>query len=604
MDRRSMIRGTAAGLAMAGLGGAALAGPEPQGAEGARLAALFDRIAGEMLDRSPETVTSLGLDRGARAGAKARLDDRSLAAWQADKARNGAQLAALQAIDRAALAPRDRANLASVVFQLAVQDRLYRQLPYAGMPYAVSQLTGAYQQIPDFLDSQHSIASAADAEAYLARLAGFATALDQENEQVRHDAALGVVPPAFILATALQQLRALAGQGSDASNLVQSLARRARAQAIAGDWEARAGAVYTGLVRPALARQIALLESLAPRAGAAAGVGHLPQGGALYALSLQYYTTSTMPPAEIHREGLALVARLSGEADAILRRQGLSQGSVGARMRALYARPDQLYPNTEAGKAQLLADLAGLVARVEALLPAWFGARPRAHLAIRRVPREIEAGAPGGYYQPGALDGSRPGAYYINLRDTAEVPRWSLPTLTFHEGIPGHHLQLSLGQEAGLPLIRKMQFFSGYGEGWALYAEQLAVEMGLYAGDPLGHLGQIHDALFRAVRLVVDSGLHAQGWSRARAIAYYRAILGSPQAAAATEVDRYCVWPGQACSYMLGKLEWLRLREKARRALGPRFDIRAFHDAGLLPGAVPLPVLAGEIDAYIAANAA
>jgi uncharacterized protein (DUF885 family) len=197
------------------------------------------------------------------------------------------------------------------------------------------------------------------------------------------------------------------------------------------------------------------------------------------------------------------------------------------------------------------------------------------------------------------LDGSRPGAYYINLRDTAEVPAWTLPTLTFHEGIPGHHLQGSLALETDLPLIRKTQFFSGYGEGWALYAEQLAGEMGLYDDDPLGHVGQLHDSMFRAVRLVVDTGLHSQGWSREQAVKYFVDTLGDQEASAVTEVERYCVWPGQACSYMLGKLDWLRLRQKARDAMGARFDIKTFHDAGLLAGAMPLKVLDGRIDDYI-----
>ena len=241
------------------------------------------------------------------------------------------------------------------------------------------------------------------------------------------------------------------------------------------------------------------------------------------------------------------------------------------------------------------------VAVVQAKLPGYFRTLPKTTVEIRRVPKNTEAGAPGGYYEAGSLDGSRSGAYYINLRDTAELPTWSLPTLTYHESIPGHHLQLSLAQETkGLPLIRKMQFFSGYGEGWALYAENLAIEMGMYDTDPLGRIGQLQAALFRAVRLVVDSGMHAQGWSREKAIAFYVDTLGEKESAAITEIERYCVWPGQACSYMLGKLTWLKTREKAKEALGARFDLKGFHDAGLLSGALPLAVLEQVIDAYIA----
>ena len=217
------------------------------------------------------------------------------------------------------------------------------------------------------------------------------------------------------------------------------------------------------------------------------------------------------------------------------------------------------------------------------------------------MPPATEAGAPGGYYFSPSLDGTRPGIYWINLRDTAEVPAWTLPTLTYHEGLPGHHLQLALNNEAGdLPLIRKVIGFSGYSEGWALYAEQLAVEMGMYDNDVLGHIGMIHDAMFRAVRLVVDSGMHHKRWSREQAVKYFVDNIGDAEASAITEVERYCVWPGQACSYMVGKITWMDARARAKKALGRKFDIRKFHDAGLLSGGTPLTVLDQVIDNYIA----
>jgi uncharacterized protein (DUF885 family) len=273
-------------------------------------------------------------------------------------------------------------------------------------------------------------------------------------------------------------------------------------------------------------------------------------------------------------------------------------------MRALYNDPKYRYPNTDEGKVKLIADLNVKVKTVQAKLPAYFKTLPKASVEIRRVPAYIEAGAPGGYYQGGALDGSRPGAYFINLRDTAEVPSWTLPTLTYHEAIPGHHLQGALQQEADLPLIRKVMWFSAYGEGWALYAEQLADEMGMYDDDPMGRIGYLHDAAFRAVRLVVDSGLHSQRWSREQAVKYYVDAIGDQEATVVTEVERYCVWPGQACSYMVGKLTWLRLREQAKAKLGPRFDIREFHDAGLVCGATPLTVLDDVMAGYAKAKMA
>jgi uncharacterized protein (DUF885 family) len=606
MNRRDLLVSSAALACTAGSAFAETATPGSAGkgqiGEGGRLNALFDAIMTEALDHSPEFTTSLGLDNGARAAAKAKLDDRSIPAQDAAVARTADQLRRLRAIDRMALTPADQVNYDCVLYTTELQDQGNREFPIYGGPYQISQLTGAYQAVPDFLDSQHSIETKADADAYLSRLSAFAVALDQEIDLVRHDVAKGVTPPDFILDKTLIQMTALRDAPADKSNLVQSVVRRARDKNIAGDYATLAAAIYVGKVQPALDRQIALLKDLRRTAVHEAGVGRLPQGEAFYALSLKSWTTSDMAPDEIHRTGLALVAEQSAEIDTILRAQGLSQGSVGQRLRALYDDPKYRYPNTDAGKDKLIADLNLKVAAVQARLPAYFGTLPKAKLDIRRVPKFTEAGAPGGYYEPGTLDGTRNGAYYINLRDTAEVPSWTLPTLTFHEGIPGHHLQGSLAMEHNLPLIRKVQWFSGYGEGWALYAEQLAVEMGMYDDDPLGHVGQLHDSLFRAVRLVVDSGIHSKGWSRERAISYYVETLGDQDASATTEVERYCVWPGQACSYMLGKLDWLRQRAKAKAALGPRYDIRQFHDAGLLPGAMPLAVLDRMIDSYIAAK--
>ena len=468
----------------------------------------------------------------------------------------------------------------------------------------ISQLTGSYQSPPDFLDSQPSIEAKADADAYLARLEAFAVALDQESEQARHDAGQGVIPPDFALDKTLIQMIGLHDAPADKSVLVQSVIRRTAEKKIDGDYAGKASAIYTGKIQPALARQIELMKSLRAKAVHDAGVWRLPSGEAYYAASLKQWTTSKITPDEAHKTGLDLVATLCGRIDELLKQQGMTQGSVGERMRALYDDPKYRYPNTDEGKVKLIADLNVKVKTVQAKLPGYFKTLPKASVEIRRVPAYIEAGAPGGYYQGGALDGSRPGAYFINLRDTAEVPSWTLPTLTYHEAIPGHHLQGALQQEADLPLIRKVMWFSAYGEGWALYAEQLADEMGMYEDDPMGRIGYLHDAAFRAVRLVVDSGLHSQRWSREQAVKYYVDAIGDQEATAVTEVERYCVWPGQACSYMVGKLTWLRLREQAKAKLGPRFDIREFHDAGLLCGATPLTVLDDVMAGYVKAKMA
>lgn len=605
LDRRSFLLSSAATTAFALVSLPVRAAATPAADA---MYKMFDSFMDELLDRSPETATGLGLDTGKRAPEKAMLDDRSLAAIAKDKARNADQLARLKTIDRSALAGMDAVNYDVVMYGLQTQDEANRSFDYgtggAGAPYVISQLTGAYQSIPDFLDSQHSIDTKQDADAYLSRLEAFATAMDQEEDVSRHDAGLGVLPPDFALDKTLDQMTKLRALPPEKSVLVTSIVRRTAEKKIAGDYGADATKIVTEKVYPALDRQIALAKDLRGHATHDAGVWKLPQGDHYYADSLISWTTSSKSPAEIHQIGLDMVAQLSSRADAIMKEQGMTQGTVGERLRAMYQDPKFRYPNTDEGKEKLIADLNAKVAAVQARLPEYFATLPKAKLVIKRVPKYTEEGAPGGYYNQGSLDGKRPGIYYINLRDTAEVPSWTLPTLTYHEGIPGHHLQLSLQQEANLPLIRKISFFSAYIEGWALYAEQLADEMGMYEHDPFGRIGYLHDAMFRGVRLVVDTGLHAMKWSREQAIKYYIDMLGDQDASAATEVERYCVWPGQACAYMLGKITWLAERDRARNELGARFDIRQFHDAGLLSGATPLSVLDSVIGDYIAAKKA
>ncbi len=565
---------------------------------------VFAKLVTDQLDRSPELATSVGFDLGARKHQRSELDDRSLAARATGKALTHEQIAEMRSINAAVLSPADRISYETVNFITEDAEAAVDAFDYggggAGSPYVLSQLTGAYQGVPDFLDSQHPLKTKADADAYLARLQAFGSALDQDSECTRHDVALGASPPDFVLDKTLVQLKALIKSDPNESNLVASLVHRAKAAGLTDDYAAPAGKIYRETVVPALERQIALVTEMRAKAPHDAGVWRLPKGEEYYRLSLKQATTTNLTPAEVHKLGLERVAALSSEIDAAMKKQGLTKGTVGERYRALYSDPKFRYPNTDEGKEKLLADLNAKVEVISKKLPSYFGALPKSPLVIKRVPKATEAGAPGGYYNGASLDGSRPGMYYINLRDTAEVPSWTLPTLTYHEGIPGHHLQISLAQESDLPLIRRVIGFNAYQEGWALYAEQLADEMGMYADDPFGRIGYLHDALFRAVRLVVDTGLHNKRWSREQAVKYYVDHLGDQDASAITEVERYCVWPGQACSYMVGKLTWLRLRAKARAALGPRFDIRKFHDAGLLNGAMPLKVLEDVIDGYVA----
>ena len=579
------------------------ANADRQSADVKTLNQLLDRIFNNLMREEPQSMTSLGLDKGTGAWAKSKLDDKSHAHMQHMAALCQSWLKNLGEIDPARLSGVAATNYATIRYQIELTLRGVRSFSYGRAdfpaPYALSQITGAYQHIPDFLDTQHDVADRSDAEAYLARLGEFARVMDEETERARSDGAMGVIPPDFIIDKTLQQMTLLRTTPVDRTTLVTSLARRTQEKGIVGDWTARATKAVSGPVWSALDRQIELLRKWRSTARSDAGVWALPQGDEYYRFATHYQTTTDLSPEEIHRDGLELVAQLSGTLDSLLKQLGSTQGTVGARMAALYKDQRFIYPNTDEGRQQLLDYLNGCVKQVTARLPDYFGTLAKAGLEIRRIPVATEAASPGGYYEDGSLDGSRPGAYYVNLRDMEEVPRWTLPTLTFHEGIPGHHFQGALVLEAaGLPMIRRTLWFTGYGEGWALYAEQLADEMGMYEKDSWGRVGYLHDALFRAVRLVLDSGLHYKRWTRTEAIRYFTATMGDPEASATSEVERYCVWPGQACSYMIGKMTWLRLRSRAQAALGPKFDIRKFHDAGLLSGPMPLQVLDHEIDAW------
>jgi uncharacterized protein (DUF885 family) len=571
---------------------------------GAKLNALFDTFISERLDQSPFFATGLGVDTGARAHQRAEMDEASWDSILRGEKLVASELARLSAFDRASVGGEDQISYDVVMFTLKNNDDANKRYAYggggAGSPYIISQLGGLYSGVPSFLDNQHPIENKDDAEAYLSRLSLFGTRMDEEADVVRHDVALGVIPPDFSLEKTLAQMATLRNQPADSASMTMSVVRRTKEKNIPGDWGTRAAKILADKVYPALDRQIALIKSLQPRATHDAGVWKLPDGEAYYRDSVLNYTTSTMAPAEIHQTGLDIIKDHSAQIDAIMRAQGMTKGTVGERLRALYNDPKMIYPNTDAGKDQLIADLNVKVAAIRARLPDYFGVLPKAEVKIQRVPKEIEAGQAGGYYNSPSLDGKRPGIYWINLRDTAEIPKWTLPTLTYHEGIPGHHLQLAIQGETSLPLIRKLSFFSAYIEGWALYSEQLAGEMGMYDGDPLGQIGQLHDSMFRGVRLVVDTGMHAMKWTREQAVKYYVETLGDKEASAITEVERYCVWPGQACSYMLGKLAILANRTRAQKALGAKFDIRKFHDAMLLGGAVPLKLLDGITDRYIA----
>ena len=608
-DRRRLLQSAALGAGLVAVGGPALArqAGASQGDDAAQLKTFMDATFEQTLDKSPEVVTMFGLDKGDRTAAKSKLTVPTRAEEDDQRAFTRRQRAELARIDRSKLDARNvnyydslTQNLDGVI---ATYDIPYGQGGWPN-PYRVSQQGGAYQSTPDFLANQHTIETAADADAYVARVNAFADVLLAETDRLKEDYALGVIPPDFILAKAIRQQDGVLATPAATSPLTQSVVDRARAKGLTGDWGAQVERLVTERVYPALAAQNAVLKAAQPNAVHEASVRRLPQGEQYYANSLRYITTTRLTADEIHRTGVEQMADLTARADVLLKAQGLTQGSVAERIKALGDDPKYVYANTDAGKAELIAKLNAQMADMQARLPNAFGRLPKAKVEIKRVPPEIEAGAPMGYYNSPSLDGTRPGIYWINLKDTAEWPSWTLPTLTYHEATPGHHLQISLQQESeSAPLLMNLLGFSSYVEGWGLYAEQLADELGAYENDPVGQIGYLQSLMFRAARLVVDTGIHSKGWSREEGIRYMMEAYGDQEGAATSEVERYCGWPGQACAYKVGHNEWVRLREKAKTTLGPRFDIKGFHDTALAAGGVPLSVLERIVDGWVATQA-
>ena len=601
MNRRAFLSSASMLATLALVPRAALAAGATPG--DAKLDALLTAIFDANLKYAPEFATQLGLDKGANAALKSRLGDYTPGAVRANLARTTRTIAQIEAVPPATLSDAGRLNREVVLYSQNQQRTAAEKFGLGSPtnPYVISQQDGAYFDVPDFLDSAHVIRTAADADAYCARLDAFATALDGDTATQAERAKRGLVAPGFSLDLALGQMAALRAPAPAQSGLVTSVATRTKAAGLTGDWDRRATALVTDKVYPALDRQIALVKQLRTTARAEAGLWAVPGGDAIYAAALAQATTTNFTPDEVHKLGLEQVAQISAELDTILKAQGLTKGSIGARLAALNASPAQLYPDTQAGRTELIAGLNTGLAAMQAKLPQAFINPPSAPLQIRAVPTDIQDGASNGYYRLAALDGSRPAIYFINLKSVADWPKYTLPSLTYHEGVPGHHLQLSLVAGLDTPLLRKFSFFGAYVEGWALYAEQLADELGGYAG-PIERAGYLQSFLFRAARLVADTGLHAKRWTREQATDYFVDTVGFARPRSQREIERYCTMPGQACSYKLGHISWLRARDTAKKILGDKFDVKQFHEV-LRDGAVPLTILERLVEARATALA-
>jgi uncharacterized protein (DUF885 family) len=572
---------------------------------------LLATFADEILRLSPTTATSLGLDKGERADLKSKLENISRAGDAAWASQVKSMVKRLNAVDRVKLGPDAQLRYDTVRYAAGEGVEGLR-FSYGGAssgfngyaaPYPVTQQDGAVTRIPEFLHSQHQIANAADANAYLERISGMARMLEQETSRIASQAGRGVMPPNFIARTALGQLTDFRKTPVAQQKLVQSLVERTQKLGIDGDWAARATALVEKQVYPALERQIKAFTAATAKATDVPGVHRLPDGQAYYEWALRLGTSTRMSAREIHDIGMEQNTMLQSRIDAILKAQGMNQGTVGARLLALTRDPKRFYADNDKGREELIAFCNERVEAIRDLMPKISRMNLKVPLEIKRVPTDIEAGAPLGYMNFASLDGSRPAIYYINLKSTTLWPKQELATLTAHEGLPGHAFQGAYLAEHHdqLPLMSSLVGFNAFIEGWALYAEQLVDELGLYAKDPFSQIGYLQAQQFRACRLVVDTGIHGMKWSREQAIRFLVENTGRGEAAMTSEIDRYSVSPGQACGYKVGHNEILRQRERARAALGARFDLAAFNDALVQSCGVPLTVLPTVIDRYIGA---
>jgi uncharacterized protein (DUF885 family) len=610
-SRRQFVAGLAAGTAAVATPGYASAAVRKMAAARAPLDTLLATFADELLVMSPTTATGLGVDTGKFAGLRAKIDAGGPAARAKASAQMNSMRTRLARLNRGALTPAQQLKYDTVDYA-AARGQDGARFPYGGgardgfqggaQPYVITQQNGAVTSIPEFLNSQHPLKTTADAEAYLARVAAFGRVLDEETAQVKADAGIGVVPPSFVAANALGQLKGYRAIKAADQPLVASLVNRAKAAGLQGDWAARCTKLIEGTVYPALDRQITAFAGSTKSAPETAGVQRLPQGDAYYAYGLRLGTTTTLSADEIHRTGLAQNDEIKARIDEILKSQGLTQGTVGERVVALNSDPRFLYPDTDEGRADVIAFIKGKIAAQRALLPQVSHMTMKAPVDVKRVPPDIQDGAALGYMNFASLDGLRPAIYYVNLKSTKLWPKYQLASLSAHEAIPGHAWQGAYLAEhhAEVPLISSMMGFNAFVEGWALYAEQLMDELGLYRDDPFGRVGYLQAQQFRACRLVVDTGLHSKGWTREQSIDFLVAQTGKGRGAMTSETDRYCVSPGQACGYKVGHNQIVASRDKARAAMGAKFDLAAFNDAVVQTGGVPLALLPGVVDRVIA----
>jgi uncharacterized protein (DUF885 family) len=598
LSRRAMLLGSIAATGTALLPEVAFGKPTSL--------SLLDHSLKSVLKKMPEACVYAGLT-AAQVGAPIlnRLDDYS----PEGEAENRKALRLALGVARVA-GKRNAAKVAQAVYRNAL---LASDIPYGRLsplsfvghtPFVVSQIGGAAIDPFNLMAAQQPASNEVEAKAYLEKLADVPRALAGATAKIRSDAAIGLVLPQALMTKTLSYLDEVLKTPAATHELVTTFGAKLRAANMAdatvvAQQNSAAEAVQKH-VYAALAAVRDALKEIAPKSRAEDGIWSQPRGEEFYAHAVKALGDSSQSPAQIHEIGLAEVTRITGEMDAGLRKLGYKDGPVGLRMKALGAEAKQMYADSDAGRAQLLDDLRAQVAAVNKKMPQFLNKKtiPPQQVEVRRVPIATENSAPGGYYDSPSLDGTRPGIYWINLRDIKAVSKVGLPSLTFHEAVPGHHLANAIAlNQPGQPLVQKLASFNAFNEGWALYAERIAFELGFYEKDPVGNLGRLQAELFRAVRLVVDTGLHHKRWPREQAILYAMETTGNVRSRMEAEIERYMAWPAQALGYKLGMIELLEMRAAAKKRLGKKFSLRDFHDAVLINGSRPMNLVAADVAA-------
>ncbi len=574
---------------------------------------MIDRHTRDFMLLEPNLATALNLSAAVGGDYARRLPDYSVEGMKTVQRTMKKAAAELGSIDLEQLSDKDRLH---VSVNKVIDEYFAGSEDFTGgyidtwgghFPYIVNQIAGPLIDIPTVLQEQHGVASRSDADNYLVRLQAFALMVDQVLDKLKADDKAGIILPKNLFAKTLGYLHGFVAIAGNEHTLVSSFVKKLeQVDAIDGkmrqQYVNKAIKLVESQIYPAYRQVSSYMAQQQHRAPEGDGIWAQPGGDAFYRHEILNFADSTLSPAKIHQIGLDEVARITTEMDRILKANGKHQGTVGERVIALNDDPQFLYEDSDAGRAELLDYLREQVALIMVKAPELFATLPKQDVVIKRVPINRQESASGGAYTPPSLDGSRPGVYVINLFDMKSNPRFGLKTLTYHEAVPGHHFQVALNMEqTDLGIMRQNGQFNAYVEGWALYSELLAKEMGMYEGDPWGDLGRLQGELYRAARLVVDTGIHYKKWSREKTVKYFQVTTGTSTYDAKNEINRYMAWPGQALGYKIGMLKMVELRQYAQSKLGDKFDIKAFHDLVLLPGARPLSILQQDVERWVLA---